>query len=47
MIPPIGSIQNERAFSLGKAMSADPIISGITKLPRPAKTGTTNRERST
>ncbi len=39
--PPIGSSQNESALSRGNAMSAAPIISGMTKLPRPAKTGTT------
>ena len=39
--PPIGSSQKESAFRRGNAMSAAPIISGITKFPRPAKTGTT------
>ena len=39
--PPIGSSQKESAFSRGNAMSATPIISGMTKLPSPANTGTT------
>ena len=42
--PAIGSSQYESAFRRGKAMSAAPIISGITKLPSPANTGTTTRK---
>ena len=40
--PAIGSSQNDSALRRGKAMSGAPIISGITKLPSPAKTGTRN-----
>ena len=39
-----GSSQNESAFRRGNAMSGAPSISGITKLPMPAKTGTRNSE---
>ena len=44
--PAIGSSQKESAFRRGKAMSGAPIISGITKLPRPANTGMMNRKIS-
>ena len=44
MTPAIGSSQNERAFSLGNAMSAAPIISGMTKFPSPANAGMMNRK---
>ncbi len=44
MIPAIGSIQNDSAFSRGKAMSGAPIISGRTKFASPAKTGMMNRK---
>src|SRR4051795_5489394 len=44
MMPAIGSIQNDSAFSRGKAMSGAPIISGSTKFARPANTGMTNRK---
>ncbi len=44
MIPAIGSSQYERAFSFGNAMSAAPIISGITKFPRPANAGMMTRK---
>ena len=44
MIPAIGSSQYESAFSLGNAMSAAPIISGMTKFPSPAKPGITTRK---
>ncbi len=43
-MPAIGSIQNDSAFSRGNAMSCAPSISGITKLPRPAKAGMMNRK---
>ena len=43
-MPATGSIQNESAFRRGKAMSCAPIMIGITKLPRPAKAGMTNRK---
>ena len=46
MIPATGSSQKESAFRRGKAMSGAPIISGITKLPRPANTGMMNRKIS-
>ena len=42
--PAIGSSQNESAFSFGNAMSAAPIISGITKFPSPANAGMMNRK---
>src|SRR4051812_16750584 len=35
--PATGSIQNDRAFRRGNAMSGAPIISGRTKFARPAK----------
>src|ERR671921_1488772 len=44
MIPAIGSIQNDRAFRRGNAMSGAPIISGSTKFASPAKTGMMNRK---
>ena len=44
MMPAIGSIQNDSAFSRGKAMSGAPIISGSTKFARPAKTGMMKRK---
>ena len=43
-MPATGSIQNDSAFRRGKAMSWAPIMIGITKLPRPAKAGMTNRK---
>ena len=42
--PAIGSSQNESAFSRGNAMSGAPIISGISEVAEPAKTGTTTRK---
>ena len=44
--PATGSSQKDSAFRRGKAMSGAPIISGITKLPRPANTGMMNRKIS-
>src|SRR6201991_3141906 len=44
MMPAIGSIQNDSAFSRGNAMSGAPIISGSTKFARPAKTGMMKRK---
>ena len=44
MIPAVGSIQNESAFSRGNAMSGAPIMSGITKFAMPANTGMMNRK---
>ena len=44
MMPAIGSIQNDSAFSRGNAMSGAPIISGSTKFASPAKTGMMNRK---
>src|SRR3954454_10594575 len=44
MMPAIGSIQNDSAFSRGNAMSGAPIMSGRTKLASPANTGMTNRK---
>src|SRR4051794_7523442 len=44
MMPAIGSIQNDSAFSRGNAMSGAPIISGRTKFASPAKTGMMNRK---
>jgi hypothetical protein len=43
-MPPKRKSQYESAFSLGKAMSRAPIISGTTKFARPAKIGTTTRK---
>ena len=43
-MPATGSIQYERAFRRGNAMSGAPIISGITKFAIPAKTGMMNRK---
>ena len=37
-----GSSQNDSALRRGNAMSGAPSISGITKLPMPAKIGTRN-----
>ena len=42
--PAVGSIQNERAFRRGNAMSGAPIISGITKFAMPANTGMMKRK---
>src|SRR3954447_1686348 len=42
--PAIGSIQNDRAFRRGNAMSGAPIISGTTKFAMPANTGMMNRK---
>ena len=42
--PAIGSSQNESAFRRGNAMSAAPIISGITKLPKPGEHGHDDQE---
>ncbi len=42
MISASGSSQNDSAFRRGNAMSGAPSISGITKLPSPANTGTKN-----
>ena len=42
--PPSGSIQKESAFRRGNAMSGAPIISGSTKLARPANTGITKKK---
>ncbi len=39
-MPAIGSIQKLSALRRGNAMSGAPSISGITKLPMPAKIGT-------
>src|SRR3954471_2656036 len=44
MVPAIGSIQNDSAFTRGNAMSGAPIISGSTKFASPAKTGMMNRK---
>ncbi len=44
MMPAIGSIQNDSAFSRGNAMSGAPIISGSTKFASPANTGMMNRK---
>src|SRR3954451_18697907 len=44
IVPATGSIQNDSAFRRGNAMSGAPIISGSTKLARPAKTGMMNRK---
>ena len=46
IVPATGSSQKESAFRRGKAMSGAPIISGITKLPKPANTGIMNRKIS-
>ncbi len=43
-MPATGSIQYESAFSARKAMSWAPIMIGMTKLPRPANAGMTNRK---
>ena len=44
MIPAIGSIQYDRAFRRGNAMSGAPIMSGRTKFARPANTGMMKRK---
>jgi hypothetical protein len=43
-IPATGSIQNDSALRRGNAMSCAPSMIGMTKLPRPAKAGITNRK---
>ena len=43
-MPATGSIQKLSAFRRGKAMSCAPIMIGMTKLPRPANAGITNRK---
>jgi hypothetical protein len=43
-MPATGSIQNESAFRRGNAMSCAPSMIGITKFPRPANAGMTNRK---
>ena len=42
--PPGISIQIDRAFRRGNAMSLAPIMIGSTKFARPAKAGMTNRK---
>src|ERR1700730_10273148 len=43
-MPPSRYVQYEKAFSRGNAMSRAPIISGRSKLAKPARIGTTKRK---
>src|SRR3954452_19710202 len=44
IVPATGSIQYDRAFRRGNAMSGAPIMSGSTKFASPANTGMMNRK---